>query len=353
MKALYLGWIGEHNVGDDIMYENFKRVINEQSNEEWEVTPLFPSEEESDFSNYDLVCIGGGSILLEGYIGVLHRALEQGKKVMIWGAGYDDLIGVDFISRIEKSNNPIYVYSDSCEEKLNDLSKNIVFWGVRGPLTYTILKKSNIDINKVIISGDPGLLLKKSELENKGTNLDFTKGDKVVAVNLGTSFNKIYGGEEEYVEEALIEVCKKLLNSGYKIYLYPMWDRDIDSILNMYKKLPKTKNVILDIVVHSGGELLSILSNCVFSINFKLHGNVISAVAKIPFICLGYRFKAYDFMKSIECEELNIPTDAENMQKEIEERIKIIKKNEKNIIQKIEKNIDKYTEILESAFKNI
>lgn len=352
MKALYLGWLGAHNVGDDIMFENFKRVINEQSNEEWEVTPLFPSEEENNFAKYDLVCIGGGSILLEGYIGVLYRALEQGKKVMVWGAGYDDLMGEDFISRIEKSNIPPYIYSDACEEKLNHLAKKVVFWGVRGPLTYRILEKSNIDINKVVISGDPGLLLKKDVLQEKGTNLNFIKADRVVAINFGTSFNKIYGGKEELVEEALIGTCKKLLNDGYKIYLYPMCPADLDSILSMYKKLSKTDNIILDIVVHSGGELASILSNCVFSINFKLHGNVISAVAKIPFICLGYRLKAYDFMKSIECEELNIPTDAQNMQQEIEKRIEIIQRNEKQIIEKIEKNINKYIKILESAFRH-
>ena len=168
---------------------------------------------------------------------------------------------------------------------------------------------------------------------------------------MGTSYNRIYGGREDLVEEELIKVCKNLLKNGYRLYLYAMWPTDLDFVLKLYKKLPKSKDVILDIFIHSGEELVSIMKNCIFTINLKLHGNVASAVARVPFICLGYRLKAYDLVKSIECEELNIPTNSPNIAEDIEKCIIFIEKNKDEIIEKIDRNIKKYTDIITNCFK--
>lgn len=351
MNILYLGWVGANNIGDELMLDNFRRLAKVKYGEDCTVTGLFCPEEYNDFEKYDLVCLGGGSILLEGFIAVLYRALEQGKKVMVWGSGYDDLLGSEFIERLEKSYISPYIYSDLTEEKLNEIAKKADFFGVRGPLTYKILEKSNIDMTKVIISGDPGFLLESADLKEKGTNLNFTKEDKVVGVNMGTSYNNIYGGREDLLQEELVQVCKNLLKNGYKIYLYAMWPTDLDLVLSLYKKLPESENIILDIYIHSGDELVGIMENCVFTINFKLHGNIASAMARVPFICLGYRLKAYDFVKSIECEELNIPTDTKNIVDEIEKCIALIEKNEDEIVKKIDRNILKYKELIGNCFK--
>ncbi|MBU3108327.1 polysaccharide pyruvyl transferase family protein [Clostridium gasigenes] len=351
MKVLYLGWIGANNIGDELMFDNFKKVIKNKYGDKCRVTPLFCPETYNDFDEYDLVCLGGGSILLEGFIAVLYRALEQGKRVMVWGSGYDDLLGNEFIKRLEDLYISPYIYSDSTEEKLNEIAKKADFFGVRGPLTYKILEKSNIDMTNIVISGDPGFLLESANINEIGTNIDFTKRDKVVGINMGTSYNRIYGGREDLVEVQLLKACNRLLETGYKLYIYAMWPTDLDLVLELYKKLPKSENVILDIFIHTGEELVSIMKNCVFTINFKLHGNVASAVAKVPFICLGYRLKAYDLVKSIECEELNIPTDSENIYEEIEKCILRIEKNKDEIISKIDKNITRYKDILTNCFK--
>lgn len=351
MKILYLGWVGADNIGDQLMFDNFKKLCSDKYGEECTVTPLFCGEEYDDFDNYDLVCLGGGSILLEGFIGVLYRAVKAGKKVMVWGAGYDDLLGKEFIERIETSYISPYIYSDLTEVKLNEIAKKTDFFGVRGPLTYKILEKSNIDMTNVVISGDPGFLLEGTQLYEKGTNLNFSKKDKVVGINMGTSYNRIYGGREDIVSEALIKVCGNLLRKGYKLYIYSMWPTDLDYALDIYKRLPESENVILDIVIHSGEELVSIMENCVLTINLKLHGNIASAIAKVPFVCLGYRLKAYDLLKSIDCEELNVPTDTENLEDEIEKCIDYIQNNEEILLKKIEENIARYITVLKKSIK--
>lgn len=351
MKILYLGWVGANNVGDELMLDNFRKLINTKYGDDAKVTGIFCSEEYDEFDGYDLVCLGGGSILLEGFIGVLYRALKEGKRVMVWGSGYDDLLGKEFIDRIENSYISPYIYSDATEEKLNEIAKKAEFFGVRGPLTYKILEKSNIDMTNVIICGDPGFLLESADINERGTNLDFTKSDKVVGINMGTSNNRIYGSREDLVEEELIKVCNRILKSGYKIYLYSMWSVDLDCALRIYKRLPKSDQVILDIFIHTGEELVTILGKCIFTINFKLHGNIISAAAKVPFICLGYRLKAYDFIKSIECEDLNISTASEKLYEEIEKTIKYIENNSEEIIRKIDRNISVYKTIINNCFE--
>lgn len=345
MKILYIGWIGTNNTGDELMFDIFKEKYGQGN----EITGKLCNEGFKDFEDYDLVCLGGGSILLEGYIDILYEALQQEKKVMVWGSAYDDLLGEDFIDRLENSNMPIYIYSDFAEEKLNEIAEKAEFFGVRGPLTYKILEKSNINMEKIVLSGDVGFLLKGKALVETGTILDFSKKDKVVAVNTGTSFNRVYGGKEELIQKSLVKSCKNLLKSGYKIYLYAMWHEDLDSMLDLYKNIDDSENVILDIVVHKGNELYTILQKCVFSINLKLHGNIISATAGVPFISLGYRLKAYDFVKSIDCEELNISTGVDNLDIEIDKKVKYIENNSADIIKKISEKIENYKRILEDV----
>lgn len=149
---------------------------------------------------------------MEGYINVLHRVLLKGKKVMILGSGYDDLLDDSFIHRIETTKVPAYIYSDEIEEKLNNIANNTEFFWVRGPLTYKILQKSNINMNKIIISGDSGFLLEPSSADSIPPNLKFSLKDKYIGVNFSTSFNNIYGKNESKILNDMIVVYKALIN---------------------------------------------------------------------------------------------------------------------------------------------
>lgn len=352
MKILYLGWVGTKNIGDELMLDNFRELAMKKFGADCKVTSIFPSEEYDEFDGFDMIVLGGGSILIEGFINVMYRAIEQGKHVIIWGTGYDELLGTKFIERIEHSYISSYIYSDLTEVKLNAIAQKADFFGVRGPLTYKILEKSNVDMTNVVISGDAGFLLEAKALDMVGTNLDFTKKDKIVGVNVGTSNNRIYGQSEDMVVESVIKACNKLIKNGYKIYLYSLWKEDLDYSLQVYQRLDKEENVILDLDIHSGAELVSIMKNCIFTLNFKLHGNVISAVAGTPFICLGYRLKAYDLLKSIDCEELNIATGEEDLEGEILKKVSYIEENSDLIKDKLSKNIEKYKQILLKTFKD-
>lgn len=349
IRILYLGWIGQKNVGDDLMFYNFVKLSKEIYGESCFIQGILPSEKHDYFNYYDLICLGGDSILLEGYINVLHRALLKGKKVIIWGSGYDDLLDDSFIHRIETTNVPAYIYSDEIEEKLNNIANNAEFFGVRGPLTYKILQKSNINMDKIIISGDSGFLLEPSSADSIPSNLKFSLKDKYIGVNFGTSFNNIYGKNESKILNDMIVVCKALINQGYKLYLYSMWHKDLDSLTKLYKCINMKEKVKLDLNIRDAKVTAAILKNCLFTINLKLHANIISAVSNTPFICLGYILKSHDLMQSINCSDLIITTDNKNLISNIMSKVTYITNNQSQIKQTLTSSITKYKSILKQS----
>ena len=349
MKILYIGWVGAGNVGDELMLDSFKTLVNKKFGDKYKVFHQMCSEKFDGFEKYDIICLGGGSILADGFIKIMHRGLRAGKKIIIWGSGYDSTLSLDDVEKIEK-HKIAYIYPDSIEEKLNDIAREAMYFSVRGPITYSILEGSNIDMTNIIISGDPGFLL---EYEEKTVKKIFKKEDNVVAINIGTALNRIYGTNEAFILSELQRVTERLLKKGYKIYLYPVWSHDIKVMLEFYKNLSETENVILDMDIRKGTELLKIIEECKFTINFKLHPNIISAVAGVPFIELCYRVKGYDFARSIECEFLTVNTDCEDIFGEINKIVELIELEGSNISTKILANIKKYKKILSESVDSL
>ena len=300
---------------------------------------------------YDVVVLGGGSLLSIKRIDFIYEQMNLGSRIFIWGSGCD-YFDKESLKALTENNKLIKVYPDNINKIIYNISNKCEFFGVRGPLTYNALQNCTNNFNKIIISGDVGFLLKEKNLNNdipiKGINDD----SKIVAVNWGTSKNNIYGQNEKNIEDNLVKICKYLLNNNYIVYLYKMRTKDTDSILQLYKRVGPHRNLILDTNLYSGGELLSILKKCFFSINFKLHGNVISATANTPFICLGYRSKCFDFVQSIGCDKLIVSTDELNIYSEVICRTEYIVNNYDEIKTTMQNHINDYRIKLLSPFVN-
>lgn len=351
-KILYLGWLGFNNIGDELMWEIFRDLCNEYLDlAKYEIIPSKSNVDLKNIAPYDCIILGGGSLLLPGYIDILHQSLKQGKQVMVWGSGYD-WADKSFIKIIEDAKIPSYLFSNKTEMQLFDIVKNANYIGVRGPLTYSLLKLSNVDINKVEICGDVGLLLKNKAIPSFSPILQWKDKDKIIAINWGTSYNRIYGKNESKLEDQLACTCKTLLIQGYKIYMYVLWGQDIQPSKKLYNKINSKSDIILDTNIYTGGELVSILKQCSLSINLKLHGNILSTVAEIPFVCLGYRFKCFDYIKSLDLNELIVPTDSNSIEPDILKTIDYIELNRLIIQQKITSNISLYKKRLMTPFIN-
>lgn len=332
------------------MWEIFKGLCDKYKvSEKYEIINNYEDSDINNLKNYDVVVLGGGSLLVPGYIDMIYKSFISDAKVFVWGTGYD-WANKDYITSLEEKDVPAYLYPDETELILQELVPKCEFFGVRGPLTYSLLEKSFVDINNLIISGDPGFALEEKPLEGHMPITRLNEDDKIVAINWGTSFNNIYGNNEEKIEDDLAKVCNYLMDNGYKVYLYIMWDQDLDSVMRLYKKITHHDNLIIDTNIYSGGQLLSLLKKCIFTINFKLHGNITSAAGNVPFVCLGYRFKCFDFVKSIGCDKLIIPTDSKDIYSDLINCINYINDNYDEIKNTMKSYIDDYKKKIELPF---
>jgi polysaccharide pyruvyl transferase WcaK-like protein len=320
-KVFYVGWIGFGNIGDDLMWDVFRESADLLMPEQpVTVVPSMPGVNLQDVVDYDVVVLGGGSLLIPGYVDVLHNALKQGKQVAVWGSGVDWITKPDMLSLLNGDTGKIqYQATPEHRKMLKNISKNAIFAGVRGPLTKRLLEYLDVDADRFIVSGDPGVLLRADDREPPINTRMWPSTEKVVGINWGTSYNRIYGNQEELVENQLAEACKMWIQAGFKLYLYYVWNPDREALTRLATKIGSTEAVRIAPKVYSAQALMRIMKCCDFTVNFKLHANVMSAAAEVPFIALGYRMKTFDFVESIGLPSYVVSTDEERLAEKLEQ----------------------------------
>ncbi|MDN4523033.1 polysaccharide pyruvyl transferase family protein [Fictibacillus fluitans] len=344
-KVLYIGWIGFGNLGDELLYHLFQDLSKKYLNEkQFKIIPSLPGVDIKKVEDYDIVVLGGGSLLLPGYIAVLKSALDLEKDVFIWGSGLD-WIGEDQLKLMLEGKTPSFQqnFKDSDVELMVKTMSRIPMVGIRGPLTQKVMEMIGADPSNIEIIGDPGLLLKPPSVT--------LKKERIVAINWGTTYNRLYGQNEQAVEDALVQIARKLIQSGYKIWLYVVWGSDRGASKRLFERINDPDHVTYDPTVYTEDQLMTKLSRCTFSINFKLHANMMSLTAKVPCIALGYRFKVFDLFQSLGLEEYVVSTGSELLLLDLYERVHLIEKNSIKIVQQYQKCRQLYSQPLIKPFK--
>lgn len=321
-RILYVGWLGFNNIGDELMWLLFRdRCRAYLPDKHYDVIPSIPGVDIRNPGPYDTVVLGGGSLLIPGYIDVAYQAAQKGKNVLIWGSGHDRQDFPVFDAEGKVSANLAYTgENEGTNEKLAELVRKSVYCGVRGPLSYQFLEHSGVDMAHAIISGDPAFLLPAPSPRKRAQE------SRTIGVNWGTAYNRIFGGNEEKVEQQLAEALRKLISQGYRIRIFPVWGPDREACKRLYARLGDKDKVELDLELYHHEDLLDRLKSCVLTINFKLHASYLSAAADVPFICLGYRFKSIDFGFSINLSEFVLSTGDERLGESILDRAGRIEK---------------------------
>ncbi|CAM4460388.1 polysaccharide pyruvyl transferase WcaK-like protein [Paenibacillus endophyticus] len=303
-RILYVGWIGFNNVGDELMWLLFRDLCRAYlPDKKYDVIPSIPGVDIRNPGPYDTVVLGGGSLLIPGYIDVAYQAALKKKKVIVWGSGHDrqEFPVLDTSGKVE-ANLAYTAEHAETNEKLKELAKLSDFFGVRGPLSYQFLEDSGVSPKHAVISGDPAFLLPAP------SPLSASKRSRTIGVNWGTAYNRIFGGSEVKVEQHMIESLRLLIAQGYRVNIFSVWGPDREACKRLYAKLGDPQNVELDLELHHHEDLLEKLKGYAFTINFKLHASYISAAAGVPFICLGYRFKCVDFGLSVDLSDYVLST---------------------------------------------
>lgn len=351
-KVLYFGWLGHRNIGDELMWDIFRNLFlkNIPSSEYKLISSTVNirkrlKNDSNYLKSFDIFVLGGGSILMPNFVNTLYRAirLRPDVKIFIWGSGIDWIERKDLDRYFLKKGQEQTQHRNEFNRFPKNWFKNVLqvvlnhseFISLRGYYTNEILIKKGVKLPNAIVSGDPGLLMKPLRKDQPVVH-----NENVVTINWGTAMNRLYGKNEAMLEAELIKVINELVNNGYEICIYPVWSKDIRPCMTLYQKLKSKENITLIKQLINQERIIELYQKSAFSINLKLHANVLSAVSKTPFVAMGYRFKTFDFANFIGMDKLVIPTDDPKFSKSAMEAIKLIEEKGEDMM----KTIDKYQE---------
>ncbi|MBG0971055.1 polysaccharide pyruvyl transferase family protein [Bacillus sp. SRB3LM] len=361
MILLYLGYLGKNNIGDEVCYEAFIQAINKWGNRKYTILP-FPIHEQTSLQNFynqqnfDAVILGGGS-LLQGdfFLTLVEEAQQMEIPVFCYGTGIDYLteMAIYNYQRNQKIEvNSFFANRNIDFKRILNAIKSMNFIGVRGPLTYQALITQDSNIKNICILGDAAITYTPPDnnfIFQKYLNF---KCKPIVAINWGTTFNKLFGYSEQGLLKQVIQCCNYLHSKGYHIVIFPMWDVDITYCKDLYSHLTNLKSVTLIPEVCTAAQIFHFLSACEFSINLKLHANVLSAAALLPFINLAYRSKGMDFSLSVNFQNNTLLTNTSDLLDFVIKKEKEFKNNRNLIVNSLQKFQAHYSKQQKAFFEN-
>lgn len=295
-RVLYVGgWLGKNNLGDEALYCAYKT--------------LFP---QLNFIHYPSP---GGNILL--YLNQLFKpsktAFLAGGTLINSSSGYyhstrEVLMFSDKYFVFGTGVRAPYFWEDYYDPKYTnniklwlDIADKFQYIGVRGPLSYQILK--SYGFNEVEIIGDPVLSLALNKKTEATPN--------AIGLNIGSSNNQIWGRDESKLVQPYVQLAKILKEKGWKVKWYVVCPADLE-ITNECAKKSNTSQCVEN-HYHNYGLFLESAKKLSVFVGMKLHSVILATCCYIPSIMIEYRPKCLDYMQSINREEYNIRCDKINV----------------------------------------
>ena len=293
----YIGCLGYGNVGDEACWEAAQLLLRNRLARSWRLSAVNGYDFDASV-RFDSLILGGGTLLSAwGNLGdvALAEAMQREVPYFIFGTGTESE---------EWEGAP----SESDTNYFVSLVSNSSLIGVRGPISRDYLVKLGIPEERVTVIGDLALSLqsRRARTERVASN----RNEQWIGVNIGTSFGRIYGGNERHLRQSLTVVLNSLMNDGWCIRFVPMWHKDLEFQDEVAKALAHQDRLEVIDSVLSPTSTRDAISGCEFVIGMKLHSCIFSAIEQIPFLALAYRPKVEDFARSIKHERFMMRTDA-------------------------------------------
>jgi hypothetical protein len=318
-RGLYLGWIGKYNAGDEVVLQEIqqKLVLAAASHDPplaislYPYLPTFLCEQVAvDISYYDFLVLGGGSILTQDeYRCQLDAAREANPPLpmFVGGSGWNPRNTLK--TTMQEAETP---FDDGWSERFQRTKSSL--GGVRGPLTMRALRKY-APHTKLTILGDAGLLLPSDppprRLEKEILPTSFAD---YLAIGYGANEGAaIYHNNQNH---ALDNAFASFIYDAANIYplhpivLYSMDGNALESLHKLYLVVRETlvrdhgTDVASDRIffvrqVLDPSTCARLFAHAKATVNYKLHGSVMSAGVGTPFVALAYHFKSLDFAASL------------------------------------------------------
>ena len=340
-RGLYLGWLGQYNEGDEAMYHVACELFSTIGINMGISVTLYPYKPplscnfvHISLESYDFVVHGGGSILgSPEYQCILKESIKNNVPVVAFGTGWeasDESGGRDIIQQLaDKKFQPrkddLNLKND-VEDRLITALKSYKYGGFRGLYTKAVADMFHPQ-GKNRILGDSGVLANRlRRAYGGGSEASKTPYERwgitrnvlpIVAINYGQNGldPAIFHSNTDVLRDSFIDVGASLAKFGYNVYYYAMAANDLQHVEHVYLKTIEVLHTLrkaheIDFApenrVHmmryipDTVHILNLLGDAHFSVNYKLHGNVLSAAAETPFISVCYHLKGLEFSRYID-----------------------------------------------------
>ncbi len=304
MRALYQGWLGHQNLGDEALFEACVRNLPRLR---WKSMPFDDPPPRritsSTARNVWTRCaarlvrdqramLGGGTIInrTEHWLDQYRMLRRTSRRpVPLFAPGVADPA---FWSGVPGWNDT----RAGWHRELAGLPEI----GVRGPQSKRLLDEAGF--RNVIAVGDPVISFHRGRVESP------PPGRRTVAVNAGVATGLMWGSEARAIA-ALGAAVQRLTRGGFRVRLFPMWRRD-EAACGDVARAAGLPDDSVDPLVLDPDAFLRYLDGFDVVVSFKLHAAVLAAAAGVPFVAIEYQPKVRDFTESIGWSDLTFRSDA-------------------------------------------
>lgn len=291
-RALYYGWLGFRNLGDEALYYCIEQMFRESV--AFCTSGLFERLyfKEMALASFDMHFVGGGTLINRNAT-TIDTLLTYREKVPVGIAFGTGVANEQFWQQFEERRDR----SSDWRDYLNSCA----FVGVRGPDSLAYMQR--LGVQKAVITGDPVLYLGRTPIIPK-------KQKKRIGLNFGNTKNRLWGKSDERVEKEMLSLIRMLLEDGWEISFFNVYVDDIKPYLDFIgRNNLQGKIRFFDASDCSIARALDYFKDIDVFVGEKLHASVLAACTHTPFVMLEYRPKCLDFMKSIAFEKYNYRTD--------------------------------------------
>lgn len=316
-KAIYIGCIGQGNLGDEGVYQAIKNILKSK-------IYLYPINYSKPSSGKyirklvikppDFIVLGGGTIIKkqknESYLKLLmdFHKLYPNAKLMVYGAGVADT------NLAEKIGFPTDIvnwttFLDKCS-----------FIGVRGIISKRTLKvdwkvKANVEIVH-----DPAIFYARPRVEVKLKK-------KKIGINFCNILDRIYGLNQSNVEIFARTFVERLLHEDWVVCLYPTAKSDLSYMKNILGEEITSKTIMYE--NYSNLETsISFLETLDVFVGQRLHSVIFAAISYTPFYAIEYESKTSDFLESFGLNDFSMRTDQLDISKAYERVVNLYNESE-------------------------
>lgn len=376
MKILYRGCVVSGNLGDDILFYIFKKMITKVLVESYECNIIEYNKTKVilDVDKYDVFVIGGGSIIHPLETSYTAFGNNYKKLLFVNGTGMTDCNKIKDKENIDYYDKNKILDSLSFEDKnikinfdrINNFNVNKnVYGGFRGVFEerlYNFYNKSSLrHINDIGILSNliyNGKYNDLSKIESYHRKIILINPIRIGGIDCLKDKEQTLQNYNYFIDNVLFEVSKILIKQGYFIYI-----ADFTNSLSKYYydkiiiTLPEEDKKYLNYMKHNGKDIqtsLSIIEQCYLVIGTRLHTDIIANSFLIPSVHIAYGIKHINYCLTNNLPNSYIPTFTKYLSKEaLIEKISYTITNYDEIVKLLKLNYDKAYDNYYKEIKNM